>query len=153
MNRRTVTASLIFATPAFLAACSGTTPTQLQTDADLIATGVSVFAPAIIKTSPNQADTVNTAVKTIQDADKALAKETGSSATLDTESLVAAVQVIAPIAIALLPGGSVAALAATAALALLPAVLKAIGVTQPPTARVAARMDEDAARALLRGLK
>ena len=149
-----LTTSRRFATFGFcasvLSAC-GTPTSQVQTYADLITAGVVAFAPALrVKASPTQRSQIDVAVVAIQRADTALATATGQQAVLNVQSIVASVQAIAPIAIELLPPGSAEALAASAAVSLLPAILRAAGVGAtigaPP-------MDEGRATAVLRAVK
>lgn len=158
-TRRTVAASLIFATPAFLVAC---TPAQVLTTADLITAGVAAFAPVLRPlVSSDQQSLIDKLVPAIQAADTALGTATGQNATLNAETIVADVQVIAPIAISLLVRGTTGARAAEAALSLLPAILREFGLPSPPAvpaapgavaATVGPPMSEDEARAFLSGL-
>ena len=144
----------LLGTCATLALASCNTPTsQVQMYADLITAGVVAFAPALrVKASPTQRSQIDVAVAAIQRADTALATATGQQATLNVQSIVAAVQAIAPIAIELLPPGSVEALAASAVVSLLPAILRAAGVTPAPTI-APPPMDEGRATAVLRAMK
>lgn len=113
-----------------LAGC-GTQSNQVQTIADLVTASVTVFAPvARAKASPADQARIDAGVAAVQAADKALANATGQSAVISAQTLVSAVQDIAPIAIALLPPGSTEALAATAAVTLLPAVLREVAAVR-----------------------
>lgn len=150
MNRRFLLTS---AAATALAAC-GTQTSQLQAYADLITTGVAVFAPVAEKNAtPEQIATIERSVAAVQAADKALATSTGQDATLNAQNLVVAVQAVAPIALALLPAGSTEALAVTAALSLVPALLRLAGVTMAPATARGPVMSEGAAATYLRGLR
>jgi len=152
MNRR----HLLLAAPAFLAAC-GTPVSQVQTYADLITTGVTVFAPvAKTKASPADQAVIDQAVSAIQAADAAI--DANKDAAVNAQTIVTWVQKIVPIATALLPAGSTEALAATAAMALLPAILRAVGVVSvgaylAPVSRRVPEMSEAEAMARLQGLR
>lgn len=155
MNRRTVTASLIFATPAYLAACSGkVTPSQLVTDADLVTSGVDLFAPiARLNASPADQANIDRAVEAVHAADKAIQTAAGADTTLSVRSLQAGVMALVPLALSYLPKDSSYALAAQAALALLPAILRAAGLASAPMAAKTPGMSEAQARLVLRGAR
>lgn len=146
--------------PAALAAgilfgCA-TSNTQLQSDADLIALAVQSLAPvALAKATPADAVTINQAVAAITDADKAIGGFFSSGGSVSTvQGLVAGVEKLAPVALRYLDPNSQYALEVAAAEALLPAVLKAAGLTPAPTAGPApVAMTEAQARAVLRGAK
>lgn len=148
MNRRSLLATL----PALaVAACAN--PAQAQTDLDLIAAFAQAAGPVVVAANPSSASTVNTVVTDIVAVDKALAGVVTSTTPQSTVTQITTdVQALAPVAIAALPAGSTYVLAAQAALALLPAIERAAGLTGATAAPVAG-MDEATARTVLRGLR
>lgn len=148
MNRR----SLLTTLPALaVAACAN--PAQAQTDLDLIAAFAQGVGPVVVAANPSSAGTVSTVVADIVAVDKTLAGVVTSATPQSTVAQITTdVEALAPIAIAALPTGSTYVLAAQAALALLPAIERAAGLTGAIAAPVTG-MDEAAARTVLRGLR
>ncbi len=112
-----------------LTGCSGTaTPTQLATDVNLIASGLSSVV-ASISQLPGVSTTVVTQLQadlaTIQ-ADAAKVASTAQSSVVQEIGQV--VQAVAAIVLPLIPGGSALAATVQAAVSLLPTVLAAAGV-------------------------
>lgn len=121
----------LLAAPIALIACS-LTPTQLASDVQLIETGVEIIAPVLLAKqgiSAVDAATINKDLSTIASAGDAIVKATTTDAALSARTFVAAVQSLEPIAQTYLPAGSQEAVAVQAAVALLPIVLQAAGVS------------------------
>jgi hypothetical protein len=159
MNRRAI---ILGISGAALAACSPTPPASAPTqspwltDADLITSGVVAVAPAILadpKISAADAATINNAVAQVQAADTALHQAaTLTAAAPAAQEIQTALQLMAPIGIAVLGATTPAGIAITAAVALMPVLLQASGVSAPVAALASARrMSPDEARLVLRG--
>lgn len=135
MNRRTVTTSLIFAIPAFLAACqSGTTPapsqTQLQTYAALTAPVLDIVVPALLqkpRISASDVQAISLAAADIRTAAEAIAASSGSGP-VNAQTLVGGIRSLAPVAIRLLAKDAYEAGLMQAAVDLMPVILSAAGV-------------------------
>ncbi len=131
-----------------LTGCAGTaaTPTQLATDVNLIASGLSA-AIASISQIPGVSATVVSQLQadlaTIQ-ADAAKVASTPQASIVQEIGTV--VQAVATIALPLIPGGSAVAATVQAAVSLLPAVLAAAGVNG---VTIAAQFTPDQARLIL----
>jgi hypothetical protein len=149
MNRRELLASTALCSiPALLAACSQPiTMTQVQTDANLIAAGVSAVAPAILadpKLAPADAATIRSAVAVIQQANSVI-QGTTVTPSGSVQQIVAAIRLLAPVALVALDASSPQAIAINAAVALLPVLLQAAGM--PPAAMASAHPSMSAAEA------
>lgn len=154
MNRRNLFATIAALPLLGMAGQCTLTPSQLQTDADLVRFGVDLFAPALKQADPSAAALIDRSVAAVDAADVALRSATGADARTAVQRLVDGSQAIAPVGIALLRAGSAEQLAATAALALLPAILAAAGIASAQTMRaVRPVMDVETARNYLRGLR
>ena len=128
MNRRSVLASVLA-----LAACTGVpTETQVQTTAALVTAGVDAVAASVLAT-PGLASTtateINSAVATVNAANQTIQQATTTVPT-DAQAIVSAVKIAAPMLLAQLDPKSKSpeAMAANAAMALLPTILAAAGV-------------------------
>lgn len=121
----------LLAAPIALIACS-LTPTQLASDVQLIETGIEIIAPVLLAKAgitSAEVSTINSDVAIVRSSANAIVSATNADATLTVRTLVSAVQGVAPIAARYLPAGSQEAVAVQAAVALLPIVLQAAGVS------------------------
>jgi hypothetical protein len=150
-SRRTLIAAA--SATALLSAC-GTTAPSLQTDLDLLSAFARAAGPVLTAVAPGQATTIDTAVNYIVSTDAALSGMISTTTPNSTVSgIVSGVEALAPLALSLLPSGSAVVLAAQAALALVPELLSAAGVSAPPTAATGpGGMTAAQARVVLRGL-
>jgi len=138
---------------ALLAACA-TTAAQAQTDADLIAAGIQLFAPILAQAVPSMASTINAAEALVVSNVTALGGVLNkSSPAITVTTIVHEAMILAPIAIKYLPNGSLAFNAANAVMTLLPAVLSAAGIAAAIAGPAPVAMSGNTARALLRGLR
>src|SRR6202161_776442 len=121
MNRRSVLASVLA-----LAACAGTpTETQVQTTAALVTAGVDAVAASVLATSGLASATatqINSAVATVNAANQTIQQATATVPT-NAQAIVSAVKIAAPMLLAKLDPKSAEAMAANAAMALLPTIL------------------------------
>jgi hypothetical protein len=149
MNRRSLLTTAAFLPAAALLACGTQTVSQIATDVNLIASGLTA-AIANIKQIPGVPTAILTQLEfylaTIQADAAKVASATSTPATSVVQEISQVVQALASIALPLIPAGSVIQATIQAALSLLPVILAAVGVSG---ARVSARYRPDQARAIL----
>jgi hypothetical protein len=138
--------------PALVLFGCSQTPSQLATDAQLIANAIGIVAPVILAgkgITPAEITAVTNAVTDIQASAVALGSALGSSGTWAAK-LAKAVQVIEPIALEYMAPGSQASLAISAAVALLPLFLQVAGLAM---ATEKLGMTPETARLVLAGIR
>jgi hypothetical protein len=146
--------SLVFLSAATVAlaatGCAGTTPSQLASDVQLIASGLASAAAALMQVPGVPAATLTQLqgyLDTIK-ADAAAVASGPSGATGTVQEIASTVQVVASIALPLIPGGSAIVAIVEAAVSLLPAILAAVGISG--TTGAVAVYTPDQARLILR---
>ena len=145
---------ILLAAPLAMAACQSAVPplTQLQTTSALVTAGVSAVAASVLSTpnlAPATSDKIKAALATVNAANQAIQGATVTTAS-NAQEIVAAVKIAVPLLLARLDPQSPEAIALNAAMALLPTVLAAAGVTAT-SAGPAAGMDPVRARLILQG--
>ncbi len=150
MNRRTLLATVAAMAPiAVLAACKSGSVSQVTADVQAIAAGLSGIMPQI-GTAPGISASVVAQLNTYLTDLKSLASQIGANATPSAsiiQQVASDVQAFANLALPLIPGGAAYLVAINAALALLPALLAAVGVSA--STPVAPSMTPAQARAVL----
>jgi hypothetical protein len=138
MFRRHILSALPFFAALNLTGCAGTTttttPTQLATDVNLIASGLSSAIASI-----SQIPGVSAAIVSQLQADLATIQADAAQVANATQPAIVqeigtVVQAVATIALPLIPGGSAVAATVQAAVSLLPVVLATAGVSGAPVA-------------------
>jgi len=147
-TRRTL---LALSVPALaLAACAGTTVASLASDVQLVDSGASALASAVMQLAGVPAATVTQIqgyLATINTGAAAVQAGTANDATI-VQQVVGAVQALVPVVLPLLPGGSAFVPVANALLSMAPALLAWVGISGAPA--VAAAYTPDQARLILR---
>lgn len=132
ISRRPLLGLLTMGTLAACATPGATTPTQLATDVNLIASGLSA-AIASVAAIPGVSAAAVTQLQgylaTIQADAKTVAAATVTTPTSTVQEVAQAVQAVASVALPLIPGGSTVLALIQAAISLLPSILAAIGVS------------------------
>jgi len=141
MKRALVALVLLFT------ACS-ITPSQLASDARLIASGIAAVTPVLALLAPSQATAINDASATAHAAAEAVARATGADTTVSVRTLARVVGELEPIGARYLPVGSREATLLSAAASLLPVLFGAVGLAG---ASKPGAMGVDEARKVLRG--
>lgn len=152
MNRRALLATTLLA-PLAACASGAPSPSQVIVDVQSIAGGLSAVLPTILAAvgvGTATAAQISGYVADVQAAASALGKATASAAASPlAQQIIADVQAVAPIALAIvgLPPSTVAVI--QAALSLLPAIAAALGLTSAPS--TVPTFDPATARLLLLG--
>lgn len=128
MNRRTLLRTTI-AIPALaaLAACSSTQMTQVTSDVQAITTGLTNIMPQIATVVPAAA--VAQLTTYLNDLKSLAATVSGNVSATTIQQVAKDVEAFADLVLPLVPGGAVFVVAINAALALLPGLLAAVGVS------------------------
>jgi hypothetical protein len=138
MNRRALLALSV--APLALAGCAtlasfttapGAATATLASDVALVVSGAEALASAVAGIAgvpPATLADVQTYLAKIHDGAAAIAAGTGN-ATTTTQTIVAALKALAPIALAFVPGGSALVPVANAVLSMVPVLLNYVGVT------------------------
>ncbi len=133
-----------------LGACqTSPTPSQLTTDVNLIASGLSAAIRSIAAIPGVPAADVarlNTYLATIQADAAAVAGETATPVTGTVQEIGQVVQAVAAVALPIIPGGSAILPVIQAAISLLPVILASVGASG---AGVVATFSPDQARLIL----
>ncbi len=133
-RRRLLLATSGLVASVALAACStaNTVPSQVATDVQLIASGLSAAIAAVAAIPGVPAATVTQLqgyLATIQTDAAQVASATASASTSTVQEIATTVQAVADVALPLIPGGAVAVPLINAAVSLLPSILTAFGIT------------------------
>jgi hypothetical protein len=149
MNRRTLLCAAAFVPALGLLACGSQTASQLATDVQLIAAGLTA-AIADIKQVPGVSSAaviqLDDDLATIQADAAKVATSVATPATSTVQEIGQVVQAVAAVVLPLVPAGSVIEATIQAAVSLLPVVLAAVGVSG---AGVPAKYEPEQARLIL----
>jgi len=152
MNRRSALASVSLLALTLAGCQPGATPQQqLQADAALVTAGVAAVAVSVEATpnlDPATKTKIDNALATVVAANGIIQQSTAVPGTA-AQQLIAAIRVAAPILLGLLNPASAEAIAINAALALLPTILAAAGVTVAPAPAAKLTMNPATARMVL----
>jgi hypothetical protein len=132
--------AIVLASAVALAGCSSTpstAPSQIATDANLIATGLSAAVAQIaLVPGVNQTTlaTIQADVTLVQKDAASIASATSAPSASTVAEIVQTVQAVAPVALALVPGGSALVPVIDAAVSLAPALIADIEAVKTASA-------------------
>ncbi len=150
-RRRLGLSAVLLATTA-LAGCGSTvTPSQIASDANLIATGLASIVTAlsgIAGVPPTTIVTIMSYLKQIQAAAAQLATETVGASAGTVQSIAMLVGQVAQVVLPLIPGGGPIVTVVEAAQALIPGMLALVGISA--ASAVAPKWSSAEARSILK---